>query len=141
MIVRAIDAHPTIAYLDSSVSIRCPACRQVGKFDRFPPTGQGTQFYDSEILTAENRTVTGLRLCPNLSCRTLIFFIWDSTQRKLAVTYPSERLDFDSTNIPASVTKAMEEAITWRVAQVSLLRPGIGGWAALDSCTNEGAPS
>lgn len=30
----------------------------------------------------------------------------------LQASYPPERLDFDATNIPASITKALEEAIT-----------------------------
>jgi hypothetical protein len=30
----------------------------------------------------------------------------------LLASYPPERLDFDATNIPASITKALEEAIT-----------------------------
>lgn len=112
MIVRAINAQPSVAHLDSSISIRCPACRQIGTFDRLPLTGQGAQFHDAEFVTIERRTVSGQRICPNQSCRALLFFIWDVGQRKLAVSYPSERLDFDSTNIPASVTNAMEEAIT-----------------------------
>ena len=32
--------------------------------------------------------------------------------RVVVASYPAERLDFDSTNIPASVTKALEEAIS-----------------------------
>jgi Domain of unknown function (DUF4145) len=52
----------------------------------------------------------GERLCPNTACRALIFLIWDGSQ--LAASYPPERLDFDATNIPASISKALEEAIT-----------------------------
>jgi hypothetical protein len=42
----------------------------------------------------------------------LIFYIWDITANKLDASYPPERLDFDATNIPAAVTRALEEAIT-----------------------------
>jgi hypothetical protein len=56
--------------------------------------------------------MTGQRLCPNQSCKALIFFVWDMSNNKLVTSYPPERLDFDSTNIPASITKALEEAIT-----------------------------
>jgi hypothetical protein len=31
---------------------------------------------------------------------------------KIEASYPAERIDFDSTNIPAPITKALEEAIT-----------------------------
>jgi hypothetical protein len=53
----------------------------------------------------------GLRLCPNPECRGLIFFVWDAQSKRVVAAYPPERLDFDSTNIPAAVTKALEEAI------------------------------
>lgn len=38
--------------------------------------------------------------------------MWDGNTNKLATSYPPERLDFDSTNIPASIEKAFGEAIT-----------------------------
>jgi hypothetical protein len=42
----------------------------------------------------------------------VVFFVWEFGKSGLVATYPAERLDFDSTNIPAPVTKALEEAIT-----------------------------
>ena len=53
----------------------------------------------------------GVRRCPNPACYALLFVVADS-DNKLLVSYPPERLDFDSTNLPASVTKSVEEAIT-----------------------------
>ncbi|HUN57561.1 MAG TPA: DUF4145 domain-containing protein, partial [Candidatus Binataceae bacterium] len=51
--------------------------------------------------------------CPNPSCRALIFFVWGiAGPPSLLASYPPERLDFDATNIPTSITKALEEAIT-----------------------------
>jgi hypothetical protein len=38
--------------------------------------------------------------------------VCEPATHELVASYPAERLDFDSTNIPASVTKALEEAIT-----------------------------
>jgi hypothetical protein len=55
----------------------------------------------------------GLRLCPSPTCRALIFFVGDTAPITTPLAaYPPERLDFDATNIPAAITKALEEAIT-----------------------------
>jgi hypothetical protein len=56
--------------------------------------------------------VAGLRSCPNPACKALIFCILNTSTNTLAASYPTERLDFDATNIPAPITKALEEAIT-----------------------------
>jgi Domain of unknown function (DUF4145) len=53
----------------------------------------------------------GHRRCPDSACGTLVFYAWDDTRATLAVTYPPERLDFDSTNLPQAVLIALEEAI------------------------------
>jgi hypothetical protein len=86
------------------VSLRCPGCRQIGTFD-------GLLQFDAQTQTAPVCSA-GLRMCPNLSCKALIFYIWDLSANKLVASYPPERLDFDASNIPAAVTKALEEAIT-----------------------------
>ena len=112
MIVRAISTQPAPTTLGSSVSVRCPACRQVGTFDRISLTVQNMQIYDVQIATPGTAYVVGQRLCPNQLCRGLLFFIWNVSSNKLDASYPPERLDFDATNIPPSITKALEEAIT-----------------------------
>jgi|SRR5215470_5041072 len=58
--------------------------------------------------------VVGLRVCPSPSCRTFVFFISRTTTgiAKVLASYSADRLDFDATNILASITKALEEAIT-----------------------------
>jgi hypothetical protein len=104
MIVQALSGVNGQVALGQAVSLRCPSCRQIGTFDR---VGQ----FDAQTLGGR-AYLTGLRLCPNHSCRALIFIIWDVVASKLAASYPPERLDFDPTNIPASITKALEEAIT-----------------------------
>jgi hypothetical protein len=87
------------------VSLRCPSCRQIGTFDRAGP-------WDVQFRENQRLFTCGYRLCPSLACRALIFFIWDASTDTLAASYPPERLDFDATNIPASITRALEEAIT-----------------------------
>jgi hypothetical protein len=111
MIVRASNSSITVATL-GPMSVRCPACRQLGTFDRVPISQAGQQIYDVQITSPDVACVTGQRLCPNQSCRAVLFFIWDSRLGKLAISYPAERLDFDTTNIPATIVKALEEAIT-----------------------------
>ena len=91
----------------ATVSLRCPGCRQIGTFDAFLPNDAQSQ---NQI--TGRPCVAGLRLCPNPSCKELIFFVWDRAGPKLLASYPPERLDFDAANIPASITKALEEAIT-----------------------------
>lgn len=90
---------------DTIISLRCPACRQNGTFD-------GVMQFDAQNATGGRGYRAGLRACPNRECRAVVFFIWDMGTRVVVASYPAERLDFDSTNIPASVTKALEEAIS-----------------------------
>jgi hypothetical protein len=105
MLLRAINQVNAQGSLGSPISLRCPGCRQIGTFDKI------LQF-DPQIAGDGRTVIVGLRLCPNTSCKTLIFFAWDIPSGKVLVTYPPERLDFDPTNIPASITRALEEAIT-----------------------------
>ena len=82
------------------VSLRCPSCRQRGTFEAFPP-----------IHDAVTGTVRlGQRRCPNPECQAHVFFAAENEQ--LVLSYPAERIDFDSSGIPASIVSALEEAIT-----------------------------
>jgi hypothetical protein len=45
-------------------------------------------------------------------CNNLVFFIFRPSPQQLIISYPAERIDFDSTNIPARVLATLEEAIT-----------------------------
>ena len=95
-----------------TVSLRCPVCRQIGTLDRLFISNSNNVLADVTIPTSSRHFISGQRLCPHPACRALIFFIWDVNRGKFAVTYPAERLDFDPRNVPTSVTKALEEAIT-----------------------------
>src|ERR1017187_10936439 len=88
-----------------TVSLRCPRCRQRGTFNAFMQHDAQHQI-DGQI------HVACLRVGPDPSCNALIFCVWRQASQKLVASYPPERLDFDATNIPASITKALEEAIT-----------------------------
>ena len=75
------------------ISVRCPACKQQGTLDSlsvpdFLTTVPGT---GGQFVFAQRR-------CPNPDCHKQIFVI--SHAGRTVVSYPPERLDFDSTNIP-----------------------------------------
>lgn len=89
-----------------TISLRCPSCRQLGTLMAAPG---GQDIYCSDGV---NQHLCGCRLCPNDLCKALIFVVWDGPNNTLVTSYPPERLDFDSTNIPAGITNALEEAIT-----------------------------
>jgi len=92
----------------SGVSARCPACRQLGTFE--PVHTQQGALLDISLTSADPPCAVGHRRCPNPSCRTHLFVILRNNQ--LVLSFPPVRIDFDATNIPASVVTAFEEAIT-----------------------------
>lgn len=89
-----------------TVSLRCPACRQMGTFLRVVQ-------HDAHINVRDGSTtrsiVLGQRQCPNPRCRAHAFVALEGAD--LLVSYPAERIDFDSTSIPQPVVDALEEAI------------------------------
>lgn len=84
------------------LSLRCPACKQIGTFQ---PVGQDVTFQDR----AGNVQV-GHRMCPNPPCRAHLFVVLKANT--LIVSYPPERIDFDSTRVPGPIIESLEEAIT-----------------------------
>ncbi len=81
------------------VKLRCPACKQRVTLEQIGS-------HDSLI---SNEGTVGVRRCPDPACFALIFFVWKNGQ--VADSYPAETIDFDTTNIPAAVQSALEEAI------------------------------
>jgi len=88
-----------------TLTLRCPHCGQIGVLDRTGP-------HDTHN---ENRVVFGTRRCPKPECHFLVFIIHNGAS--VLASYPPARLDFDATNIPSSVAKAMEEAVTCHAAE------------------------
>jgi hypothetical protein len=84
--------------------IRCPGCLHLVSL--LAPA-------DDDIrLSQDDEAVgfAGMRLCPNRSCRQLLFVIYDAGE--IIASYPPERVDFDATNIPTPILEAFEEAIS-----------------------------
>ena len=82
------------------VSLRCPACRNIGSFHGLE------NIHD---LRADNRFL-GQRVCPNLACRHHVFVVFESNADVIR-SYPPQRLDFDSKAIPQRLVKTFEEAL------------------------------
>lgn len=98
-------SNQKINVVDTTVKIRCPACRQRGTFDAVQDT-------DITILDQDGRNVAmGQRKCPDPHCCAHIFFASNREDGKLLVVYPPETLDFDSTDLPAAVLTTFEEAV------------------------------
>ncbi|HEV2881175.1 MAG TPA: DUF4145 domain-containing protein [Pyrinomonadaceae bacterium] len=91
----------------NAVKLRCPSCRQRGTFDSLMQ-------HDVNVLTAsaKDRIIFGQRCCPDPECRAHVFFALDKLTRRILVSYPTERIDFDPTDIPVDVLSSFEEAIT-----------------------------
>lgn len=90
-----------------AVKLRCPGCHQRGVFE--PNAAKDLVV---QLIAADGVYIFGQRRCPDPECCVHIFFVQESVTKKLLASYPAERIDFDTTNIPASVTRSMEEAIT-----------------------------
>ncbi|MGH9341902.1 MAG: DUF4145 domain-containing protein [Acidobacteriota bacterium] len=103
MIIKAPSFNPSSG---TTVSLRCPACRQLGTFQPLPNI--------SDIHIPPSFAL-GHRLCPNGACRAHVFFVYGNN--KLIISYPAERIDFDTTNIPPNVVTAFEEALTCHANQ------------------------
>jgi hypothetical protein len=61
--------------------------------------------------------VVGHRICPKQSCRAHLFVVVGLNNGKIEISYPPERIDFDSTSIPQSIIESLEEAITCHANQ------------------------
>ncbi len=89
------------------IAVRCPACRQHGTFEILAGVA-------AAIVTPQggHAIFLGQRRCPNRTCLGHVFIAYDSRSQAVLVSYPPQRLDFDTTDIPAGIVNALEEAIT-----------------------------
>jgi hypothetical protein len=94
------------------ISMRCPACRQIGTFDS---SGK----HDFIVFGEDNVTnwQVGSRRCPNPSCYAHVFTVWSPLSKELATSYPPESIDFDATNLPKAVLDSLDEAVRCHAAQ------------------------
>jgi hypothetical protein len=83
------------------IGLRCHACRQQGTFENI---GVSDVF-----LSQPPQIYLGMRRCPNVQCNAAIFVT--HSNGRLIESFPAETINFDSTNIPATVVSSLEEAI------------------------------
>jgi hypothetical protein len=89
------------------VQYRCPVCHQDGDFESISSSDL--------IITSPDAVRIRQRRCPNPTCKAHVIFIFQKDE--IIQTYPAERIDFDTTNIPSPIIQALEEAITCHVNQ------------------------
>lgn len=89
----------------STLSIRCPGCRQRTTLDQ---VGQ-------HDFASHDGILLGQRRCSNPDCRTHVFVA--HRHGEVLITYPSERIEFDTTNIPAGILKCLDEAVACHSVQ------------------------
>lgn len=94
----------------TSINVRCPSCQQRGTFESIGISDLVNQT-DQRSGHVFKTYIYGHRKCPNTDCSCHIFFIYESSGKQLIETYPIERVQFDTTDIPSAVSKALEEAI------------------------------
>jgi hypothetical protein len=87
------------------VSLRCPSCGQNGTFESVGINDLQVQQPDGSYVRV------GIRKCPNGECRLLLFYVRNTSDVVIS-SWPPEVIDFDATNLPASVSAALSEAIT-----------------------------
>jgi hypothetical protein len=95
------------------VNLRCPICRRDVTFESL---GFSDAFIDVQSVGS---VYTGQRKCGNRDCRAHLFVVLEprASGSVAVATYPAETLDFDSTDIPARVVDAFEEAIKCHAQQ------------------------
>jgi Domain of unknown function (DUF4145) len=91
-----------------TLSMRCPSCRHVGVFQ--------SQGKDDSGTAGSEYVGLGSRICPNPTCRSYVFVVYNSQSRSITITYPRETIDFDATNLPSPVLAALDEAIRCHAA-------------------------
>ena len=98
-------------------NLRCPHCMHMGAFTAV--LQQDFQIQHREMRNnapvPKGASVIGIRICPNIECRGVILAVIDATGKVIAL--PNEVLDFDSTDIPASIAGSLEEAIKCHSSQ------------------------
>ena len=91
----------------SPVPLTCPQCGKEGTFE----TIQNVP--DLYIMGKYN---LGQRMCPNRKCRTHVFIVIQRDE--VLISYPAQRIDFDTTDIPNNVVKTLDEAISCHANQL-----------------------
>lgn len=93
-----------------TLSIRCPICHQLGIFKTVNKPIMVSK-EDKEGNKETGDFYAGNFRCPNSDCQSHIFAIWKRWINKPIISYPRERIDFNSSKIPSDIVNSFEEAI------------------------------
>lgn len=93
----------------SAVAAVCPGCNREGNLQ---PIGQDLQLMAVApgAQGKQSFVTVGSRLCPNSSCASHVFVV--TSVAGLLYAYPAGHINFDTTEIPEKVRRAIEEALT-----------------------------
>lgn len=115
------------------IKLRCPSCRQRGTFDSVLSN-------DLAVYIDNNwNTTLGQRRCPDPSCHAHVFVAYDSYSQNVILSYPSETIDFDSTDLPSSVIESFKEAIICHANQCYIASAIMVRKTLEELCKNRGA--
>ena len=92
--------------------MRCPSCRREATM-----RSVGSGDLSARVRGSDGSFYLGHRLCPNPECQAHVFVVLDSYSGALLGSYPPETIDFDATDLPASVVEAFEEAVKCHAQQ------------------------
>lgn len=92
------------------MTVRCPACHHMGSFHAVKSIPDAAWTSDGDY----RKHIAGVRVCPNRSCRMVIFVGWREGDGR--ITYPPETIDFDASNLPAKLLTTLEEAVKCHAA-------------------------
>jgi hypothetical protein len=96
-----ISAKEPLAYIDGGpIQTICPYCGHKGTFEAI-----------SRDRFIQNKYICGQRLCPDQDCQGHLFVVLDRS-RNLLFHYPFRSISLNKENIPASIIKTFDEAVT-----------------------------
>lgn len=128
-----LDKKTSIESNNNIIKLRCPSCRQRGTFDSV--ITQDLAVFDN----GGYNTILGQRRCPDPNCHAHVFFAYDAASKNIVVSYPSETIDFDSTDLPSSVIVSFEEAIICHANQCYVASAIMVRKTLEELCKNRGA--
>lgn len=96
-----ITAKEPLSYIDGGpIQTICPYCGHKGTFEAI-----------SRDRFIQNQYICGQRLCPDQDCRGHLFVVLDRSGN-LLFHYPFRNVSLNKENIPASIIKTFDEAVT-----------------------------
>lgn len=112
------DSGSDIQRVDASsgrtISLRCPHCSHVGSFAVASSGLNYSKYFKGVSRTRGVGVLAFLRVCPNTSCRGIVFVATAGEQ--IISSSPPELIDFDSNGLPANLLATLREAISCHAA-------------------------